>query len=292
MGFVETVTHSLVAEKVGEAFLAAGTTLLRVEDERAGGEPALRPSVVASLLRVRRHNEDRGEEHGAANLRLFECASAFHYGPSGHVERPTIALLADAPIDARDAHGAFRLMRGVVERVLRLVAPRSASVAFVPQGAGGAAWLSVGARIVVDGVDVGCVGIVDARIARAQGVERPTAAAELELRGLLSAFPPQNAAVDLPAFPAADRDISAIVAESVRYGDIEQEIRGLGLANLEQIAFVTTFRGKQIGDGRKSVSLRLVFRKPDGTMTSEEADASVARAIERLRSALGAEVRS
>jgi phenylalanyl-tRNA synthetase beta subunit len=40
------------------------------------------------------------------------------------------------------------------------------------------------------------------------------------------------------------------------------------------------------------VSLRLVFRKPDGTMTSDEADASVGRAIERLREALGAEVRS
>jgi phenylalanyl-tRNA synthetase beta chain len=183
-------------------------------------------------------------------------------------------------------------MRGVVERLLRLVAPRTARVEFAPQGAGGAAWLSVGARVVVDGVDIGCVGIVDARVAKTHGVERPTAAAELELRPLLASFPPENAAVDLPAFPAADRDISAIVAESVAYGDIEREIRGLRLADLESIAFVTNFRGKQIGDGRKSVSLRLVFRKHDGTMTSEEADASVARAIARLREALGAEIRS
>ena len=288
MGFVETVTHSLVAEKAGAAFLPHGATLLKVEDERAGGEPALRPSVVASLLRVRRHNEDQG----AAHLRLFESASAFHFGAHGHIERPVVALLADAPVEARDAQGAYRLMRGVVERVLQLVAPRSARVEFAPQGADGAAWLSVGARVLVNEVDVGCVGIVDARIAKAHGLERPTAAAELELRGLLSAFPPQNAAVDLPAFPAADRDISAIVAETVRYGDIEREIRSLKLANLEEIAFVTTFRGKQIGDGKKSVSLRLVFRKHDGTMTSEEADASVGRAIVHLREALGAEVRS
>ncbi|MEY3143060.1 MAG: phenylalanine--tRNA ligase subunit beta [Planctomycetota bacterium] len=288
MGFVETVTHSLVAEKAGAAFLPQGATLLKVEDERAGGEPALRPSVVTSLLRVRRHNEDQG----AAQLRLFECASAFHFGAHGHIERPTIALLADAPAEARDAQGAYRLMRGVVERVLQLVAPRSAPVEFAPQASGGAPWLSVGARVIVNHVDVGCVGIVDARVAKSQGIERPTAAAELELRGLLSAFPPQNAAVDLPAFPAADRDISAIVAETVRYGDIEREIRSLKLANLEQIAFVTTFRGKQIGEGKKSVSLRLVFRKHDGTMTSEAADASVDRAIRHLREALGAEVRS
>jgi phenylalanyl-tRNA synthetase beta chain len=296
MGFIETVTHSLVGEKAAEAFLPHGASLLKVDDERAGGEPALRPSVVTSLLRVRRHNEDQG----AANLRIFECASAFHYAGGGHVERPTVALVADAPAEAhtgaasgaRDAQGAYRLLRGVVERVLKLVAARTARVEFVPQGADGAAWLSVGARVVVDGTDLGCVGIVDARIAKAHGLERPTAAAELELRALLRAFPPENAAVELPAFPAADRDISAIVAEKVAYGDIDREIHALSLPHLESVAFVTTFRGKQIGDGKKSVSLRLVFRKHNGTMTSDEADASVARAIARLRESLDAEVRS
>ncbi|MDI9404833.1 MAG: hypothetical protein QM516_13260, partial [Limnohabitans sp.] len=111
-------------------------------------------------------------------------------------------------------------------------------------------------------------------------------------RGLFANYPPENAAVELPAFPAADRDISAIVAESISYGDIERTIQSLELAHLVSISFVTTFRGKQIGDGKKSVSLRLVFRKPDGTMKSEEADASVARAIESLRATLGAEIRS
>jgi phenylalanyl-tRNA synthetase beta chain len=286
MGFIETITHSLVSEKAGEAFLPKGATLLRVEDERAGGEPALRPSVVTSLLRVRRHNEDQG----AANLRVFEFASAFHFAGGTHVERPTLALVADAPADARDAQGAYRLMRGVVERVLALVAPRVARIEFIPSDA--TAWLSAAARVCVDGRDLGVVGVVDARVLKAHGLEKPTAAAELELRGLLAKYPPENAAKELPAFPAADRDISAIVADAVAYGDIEREIRALGLANLESTAFITTFRGKQIGEGRKSVSLRLVFRKPDGTMKSEEADASVARAIATLREKLGAEIRA
>ena len=290
MGFIESITHSLVAEKAGEAFLPKGATLLRVDDERAGGEPALRPSVVTSLLRVRRHNEDQG----AANLRVFEFASAFHYAGGTHVERPTLALVADAPADgaagARDAQGAFRLMRGVVERVLTLVAPRVAKIEFAKSDA--TPWLSAGARVLVDGREIGVMGVVDGRVLKAHGLERPTAAAELELRGLLAKYPPENAAQELPAFPAADRDISAIVSEQVSYGDIEQAIHALGLANLESVSFVTTFRGKQIGDGRKSVSLRLVFRKHDGTMKSEEADASVTRAITTLREKLGAEIRS
>ena len=290
MGFIESITHSLVAEKAGEAFLPKGATLLRVDDERAGGEPALRPSVVTSLLRVRRHNEDQG----AANLRVFEFASAFHYAGGTHVERPTLALVADAPADgtagARDAQGAFRLMRGVVERVLSLVVPRVAKIELVKSDA--TPWLSAGARVLVDGREIGVVGVVDGRVLKAHGLERPMAAAELELRGLLAKYPPENAAQELPAFPAADRDISAIVSEQVSYGDIDLAIRALGLANLESVSFVTTFRGKQIGEGKKSVSLRLVFRKHDGTMKSEEADASVIRAIAALREKLDAEIRS
>jgi phenylalanyl-tRNA synthetase beta chain len=285
MGFVETITHSLVAEKLAESFLPKGATLLRVDDERAGGEPTLRPSVVASLLRVRRHNEDQGAE----SLRLFEFASAFHYANGTHVERPTLALVADAPGGARDPQLAFRLLRGSVERLLGLVAPRTARVEFIPSDL--PSWLAPAARVVVGGVDLGVIGLVEPRVLKSCGLERPTAACELELRGLLAQYPPDNAAKELPAFPATDRDISAIVGEGIAYGAIVREIESLALPFLESIEFVTTFRGKQIGEGRKSVSLRLVFRAADRTLRSEEADASVAKAISRLREALGAEIR-
>jgi phenylalanyl-tRNA synthetase beta chain len=287
MQFIETITHTLVSDRAGEAFLARDATLLRVDDARAGGEPALRPSVITSLLRVRRHNEDQG----ATNLRLFENASAFHYADGKHVERPTLALLADAPtgVGARDAQDAFRLMRGIVERILALVAPRTSRVEFVKTD--DVKWMSVAARVMVDGHAIGVLGLVDARVLKAHGIDRTSAAAELELRGLLAQFPPDNASVELPAFPAADRDISAIVAEGLAYGEITSAIDSLQLPFLESINFVTTFRGKQIGDNRKSVSLRLVFRKTDGTLTSEEADASVSRAIAYLRTTLNAEIR-
>ncbi|MFZ9880312.1 MAG: phenylalanine--tRNA ligase subunit beta, partial [Phycisphaerales bacterium] len=148
MGFVETITHSLVSERMAEPFLAAGATLLKVEDERAGGEPALRPSVVPSLLRVRRHNEDQG----AASLRVFEFASAFHFAGGTHVERPTLALVADAPEGARDGQLAYRLLRGTVERLMASIAPHVAELRF--EQSDGPAWLSPAARVSVGGMPV------------------------------------------------------------------------------------------------------------------------------------------
>ncbi|MBU3684623.1 MAG: phenylalanine--tRNA ligase subunit beta, partial [Phycisphaerales bacterium] len=73
LGFVESVTHTLVSERSAAPFLRPGEHALRVGDERAGGTPVLRPSVLASLLEVRRRNADAG----IAGLRLFEFARRF-----------------------------------------------------------------------------------------------------------------------------------------------------------------------------------------------------------------------
>jgi len=61
---------------------------------------------------------------------------------------------------------------------------------------------------------------------------------------------------------------------------------------LEAVRFVTTFRGKQIGAGRKSLTLRLRFRAPGRTLRHDEVDPQVEKAVATLTSKLGAEVRT
>ncbi|MFM8699219.1 MAG: phenylalanine--tRNA ligase subunit beta, partial [Phycisphaerales bacterium] len=73
LGFVESVTHTLVSERSAAPFLRPGEHALRVGDERAGGTPVLRPSVLASLLEVRRRNAAAG----IVELRLCEFARRF-----------------------------------------------------------------------------------------------------------------------------------------------------------------------------------------------------------------------
>ena len=63
------------------------------------------------------------------------------------------------------------------------------------------------------------------------------------------------------------------------------------LEDLEAIDFVTTFRGKQIGRGHKSVTLRLRFRAPDRTLKSELVDEQVEAIVKALKKQLGAEIR-
>ncbi|MDZ4752952.1 MAG: phenylalanine--tRNA ligase subunit beta [Phycisphaerae bacterium] len=291
LGCVECVTHTLVSDSAAAAFLSGGRSTLLVDDERAGGEPTLRPSILPSLLRVRRHNLD----NGLAHLDLFEASSTFHLERSKHVETAVIAMTFDAagngPADRDDC---YRRCRGTVERIAVLLCGPASVVEVVPAGpdAGHAPWLAPGGRVRIDGRDVGSMGLLAPAVMKQFGLERPIVAAELALGELFQRYPPDTSAAAMPAFPAIERDISAIVDERVQWADVVGLIRGLTLSQLESLAHVATYRGKQVGAGKKSVTMRLVFRSTSRTLRSEEVDAPVALAIEALRTTLSAEVRT
>ncbi len=297
LGLVECVTHSLVAEKAAKPFVPAGGGLLEVDDERAGGEPALRPSIVPSLLRVRQRNLDEG----CQRLDLFEYASTFvgvgheHQAHNEHRERRMLAILVDPPEGSLDRDATFRRLRGVIDRLAAMLAGHDAEVAVraVARGDdGGCGWLEPEAIATVAGTPLGRFGLVTRDLLKAYGLEHPVAAAELDLEALLERYPPEIRTSGAPAFPAADRDISAIVDERVTWAELTATIRGLSIPELERIDLVSTYRGKQTGAGRKSVSMRLSFRAADRTLTGDEIEAATARAIAALVAERQAEVRS
>ena len=88
-----------------------------------------------------------------------------------------------------------------------------------------------------------------------------------------------------------ERDISAIVSEQVRWEELDSAVQDLNIDVLEAVEFVTTFRGKQIGQDRKSVTLRLRFRAAGRTLTNEDVDGHVAKMVAAIQSRLDAEIR-
>ncbi len=284
LGFVESVTHTLVSERHAAPFLRAGEQPLRIDDERAGGAPILRPSVIPSLLEVRRRNVDAG----LAELRLFESARAFRLRADGsHDERATFTLLSDRPAGPEDA---MRWMRGTCERILRTLAGEHAAIRVAVPDAR-APWYAEEARIACDGRPIGAYGLVAPAAAAVFGIEGTLCAAELELEPLWHGYPPEARAEALPSFPAIERDLSAIVDERTRWEDLDALARSLSLANLERVDFVGTYRGAQTGTARKSVTMRLSFRAPDRTLRREDADGAMSALAEALTGRLGAVIR-
>jgi phenylalanyl-tRNA synthetase beta chain len=69
-------------------------------------------------------------------------------------------------------------------------------------------------------------------------------------------------------------------------------VRKLSLPDLEDVAFVTTYRGKQLDKGQKSLTITLSFRSPTATLTSEQVETSVRRVADEAQKQLNATLRA
>jgi len=87
------------------------------------------------------------------------------------------------------------------------------------------------------------------------------------------------------------RDLSVIVDESVTWSHLRSGIDALAQPLRVSIEYVTTYRGKQAGGGKKSVTISLVYRDSEGTLRSEQVDRQVEDVMSALRRQLGAEFR-
>ena len=82
-----------------------------------------------------------------------------------------------------------------------------------------------------------------------------------------------------------------VVDEAVAWREIELVVRSAAPDLLEDVEFVTVYRGKPVPPERKSVSLRLKFRDPDATLRHEQVDPQVAIVIKAMQRELQAELR-
>jgi phenylalanyl-tRNA synthetase beta chain len=286
MDFVESVTHSLISERQASLFLPPGMELLRVADERAKAEPVLRPSILPSLLRVFALNRD----NGVRDIRLFETASTFARVNGERVERMNLAFVHPATSPEADPDADVRLARGVIDRLVQVVLGNSATLEV--QAETRLPWFAPGAAVRIDGQVLGMFGAISRPTLTAYGIDRALFGAEIGLPEHYSKYPPQLEARALPSFPAIERDVSAIVDERLRWVDVKGAIETLRLHHLEAIDFVTTFRGKQIGPGRKSLTLRTRFRAADRTLKHDEVDPQMDAVRSALRSKFAAEIRT
>ncbi len=280
MGFVECVTHSLVSVKAAEQFLLEGQSPLTIDDDRASAEPALRPSILPSLLSVRKHNED----NGVKELCLTELGSAFVLDGESHVEQTELAIVMDTKEDA-----GIGEIRGVIDRVCNILSTNCSVEINLTEKA---PWLEPGGEVMLNGNFIGRIGRLAAQVQKNWNLPSTVHVAQLYLGTLLASYPPEVQSHALPSQPAIVRDISLIIDESVQWSAIQDEITLLHLEHLENVSFVTTFRSKNIGDGKKSLTLKLRFRDSNRTLTHEEADEPTTTATTMLINKFDAEIRS
>jgi phenylalanyl-tRNA synthetase beta chain len=268
-GYFESVTFSFVSDLLAGDFVPPSANpdrpLLRAEHGVRKADANLRPSILPGLLESVRHNENSG----GIEPKLFEIGSVFWNDAGGKpIEQRRVGLVGGADLGAT---------RGVVEALLhRLDSHRPVTV--VPDARAGFARGACG-RIEWGAVAIGYVGKIDRAVAEKLSLREVPAGAELELEPLLAGMQHVPQLRHLPKFPSVRRDLSLVVPEQTRYERVESLIREQKPRHMESLEYVTTYRGKPLEKGQKSVTVTLVFRSPTETLTSEAVDAAVQRVV-------------
>ena len=272
-GYFESVTFSFVSDALAGDFVppmaGKNNPLMRAQHNVRKADANLRPSILPGLLESIRHNESAG----VPEPRLFEIGATFWNDAAGKpVERRRLALVGGSDVS---------VVRGVVETLLRRL-DAARTITIVPDTRSGFARGACG-RIDWGGQAVGWLGKIDRAVAEKIGLREIPAAAELELELLLAGMQHVPQLKPLPKFPAVRRDLSLVVSEATRYEKLESLIREQNLKDMEALQYVTTYRGKPLEKGQKSVTVTLVFRSPTETLTSEHVDAAMQRVVEAAK---------
>jgi phenylalanyl-tRNA synthetase beta chain len=115
--------------------------------------------------------------------------------------------------------------------------------------------------------------------------------AELNLSALFANAATEITVKPLPRFPVSTRDLALVSDEAVPVGDMAAAITAVAGSLLEKLELFDVYRGKQVGEGKKSVAYSLTLRAPDRTLTDEECDRMVKKILAKL-SEIGVELRA
>ena len=282
LGYFECVTDTLVdptwaapAVWTSERPLAMDPRSVMREDHSV-----LRNSLIVSLLSVQKLNQDRR----TGEVRLFESGKVFIpvKGQARPDERATLGLL--------DERG-FTVLADAVRRLPDALDIEGATLDCVPCEKDEAPFLlpEKACRVFLVYGKVrkamGWLGTVTPELTGAFDIKRAAAVAELDLAALSSAPMEPRRFRSLPTQPEVVRDVALVVDEGLMWGEVaafaaahEEPLRDPN----EEPRYLSAFRGKQIGKGRKSLAFSVVYRLPDRSLTDDEVNAAHQRFVDAL----------
>ena len=132
-----------------------------------------------------------------------------------------------------------------------------------------------------DGREIGVVGQLHPEEAAARDLPEPVVVAELVVEALLAEVPadglPPVPARELVRHPAMTVDVALVADEHLPYATLEEAVRRGAGGLLDQLWWFDEFRGAQVGEGRRSIAMRLRLQAADRQLTDEDAEEVIER---------------
>ena len=288
----EIFTYPWMTDEFVHALLPNTDNILALATPPAPNEKYIRSSLLPNICKAIVKNERNFDEFD-----IFEEAKVFC-----DADHTSVYPEETLPGESRhlgcafvgkpdDISGLFRRAKGVIESMPRYTHMEAFTFKREekPYWADDVVWLNI---YLCDN-KVGDIALLSKKSALACGIKVLSAVlVELNMDALVPFKSRTNRYTRLAEYPVIDYDISFLVDSSVKWEDIYAAVMGKKSegALLRDVTFVDEYKGKQVPDGKKSVTIRLVIGSSEKTLTSAEIETVANSTLKKLSKTLGAEI--
>lgn len=298
LGGHEVVSYAFHDEDVASRLrIDAGDPMAQsvlVSNPLSEDQAAMRTTLLHGLLQSASANLS----HGASRVFLFESGRVYLAGAAGIEagEGPLSGrFVGDRESPTIEPHHIGGVMSGAAEQSWRSPQPApdffsgKAVVEALGQALGCPLEFSVfetgflrpgrTARILTENSEAGWIGELDPRVAANYGLPVDTVAFEVAVGAIAAASDlGHEIFADYSLQPPVYEDLAIVVEEGVSADTIVTAITGAGGELIDSVDLFDVYRSDDLGEGMKSLALRLTFRAEGRTLTDEE----VATAREKI----------
>jgi phenylalanyl-tRNA synthetase beta chain len=290
LGFDEAYSFSFVNGERDRVFRRSERPAPILSNPIDVNQSEMRASLMTGLLDAVQHNFNQGTR----DVKLFEIGRVFE--SAGLDERPrereVLGIAMTGSVLPDDWRGSKQVelydLKGVVEVVMSALnisgfTIHRARVEYLHPGQS--------AVLARDGEEIARFGRLHPRVASLYKFRQPVFIGELEFEQLLALPADRVRYSALTRFPAASRDVSALVPDTVMWGDIEMAVRDLGILEIASVRVFDMYKGKEMAEGFHSLAFRVIYRGQGRTLTDEEVAGMHDRVRALLEERFGAQLR-
>ncbi|MDR1481444.1 MAG: phenylalanine--tRNA ligase subunit beta [Synergistaceae bacterium] len=301
-GMQEVFTYPWVRDEYLDAVFSDREGMLEISTPPAPDERFIRSSLLPNLLEAA-----SGNARHLDGFAIYELSQVFfdRNFSAPYDERellPEQRRRVTGVFVSKDAGvaGLFRRAKGTVEGIQRYVhvEPLSFIQTNRPHWADETVWLnisSLGGESLGEETVIGSLALLSKRSAMLAGIRQSAVIVfDIDVESLVPLRSRTNRYTRLPEYPQVEYDISMLFGEPVKWESVESAALGRRVAPdlVRSVSFIDEYRGRQIPDGKKSITLRLVIGSDKKTLTSDEIEAAAAAVKKRLSKQLGGEIRT
>lgn len=287
-GLSEIYTYGFVSEKDLEMSNISEEVkkyAITIQNPLSDEYKLMRPTTVPSMMQILATNNNKKNKQ----VKLFDLSKSYK-NVKQEVQNGEVPLQEEIlTVGMYGEDVDFYTLKGILENILEAINVARYDVEKETKNAsyhpGRCANLKVGVDVIAT------LGEVHPQVLNNYDISKRAYLAEVNVTKLVKYAKANKKYVEVPKFPAVERDIAVIVDEKVEVGQIEKIVTKKAKKLLESMQLFDIYRDEKLGENKKSVAYSLIFRDKSKTLSDEEINTVMESIVSELEKSLGATLR-